>query len=280
MKPKVLAIIVTYNGAKWIKDAIESLRNSTLSNDILVIDNGSTDGTLEILEQLEVETIRTDENLGFGAANNIGMSLALERQYKFAYLMNQDAHVDKKCLGKLVKAIKDYPEFGIVSPMQYDGSGEKMDFQFRKRCNKYLKRADTDADVVQVPFVMAAHWMISRSCMVQVGCFCPMFKLYGEDDNFIDRAHFHGLRVGVVPSASAVHDRAQRPNPKSRRMYLKCTSALRCALNPNWPTPLAMAVALFKLFFSGLIHFSLTPILYIPKLIRLLPEIKSFRKDV
>lgn len=280
MKAPVLVIIVTFNGEKWIEPAVESIKQSSLEADILAIDNGSTDRTVGILEKMGVETVRMPENVGFGAGNNVGLRRVVEQGYEFAYLLNQDAKIRKDCLQILADALRSNPEYGIVSPIQNDGSGSEMDFQFKKRCAKYLRRNIKGNTVVQVPFVMAAHWMISRSCLEKTGGFSPAFKLYGEDDNFIDRARFCGFKTGVVPAAIAIHDRAQRPNPKSRRMYLKCTTALRHALNPNVAAPVALTLAPLELLAMGIRHLSLTPIKYIPELLRRYPEIIKLRRNV
>jgi len=66
---------------------------------------------------------------------------------------------------------------------------------------------------------MAAHWLISREALEKVGLFAPIFPLYGEDDNWCDRARFHGFRCGIVPAASAVHDRALRVEALGKRMH-------------------------------------------------------------
>ena len=57
---------------------------------------------------------------------------------------------------------------------------------------------------------MAAHWLISRQCFEKVGGFSPTFTQYGEDNNYIDRARFHGFKTGIVPRANAIHDRSKR----------------------------------------------------------------------
>lgn len=276
MTPRILAIIVTYNGAKWLREAVRSLGGSTVRPDVIAIDNGSTDGSQEILAELGVETVQMSANVGFGAANNVGLQRAVEGGYDFAYLLNQDARVDEKCLETLASAMTAEPRFGIASPLQFDGTGESLDLQFAKRCAGRL--AGATRSIVEVPFVMAAHWMISRACLLAVGGFSPVFSQYGEDDNYIDRAHYHGFRVGVVPAAKAIHDRAQRPNPKERRMYLKCTAALAKVSDPNRTLALSLVSAPLELLAMGLYHCSLTPIRYIPTLLRRYPELIKYRK--
>jgi N-acetylglucosaminyl-diphospho-decaprenol L-rhamnosyltransferase len=98
---KVVVIIVTYNGAGWIEKCLNSLRNSSLNTDVIVIDNASTDETVSLIENLypEVELVKRANNLGFGQANNIGLRMALDQNADFVFLLNQDAWIDQDTIG-------------------------------------------------------------------------------------------------------------------------------------------------------------------------------------
>ncbi len=279
---KVLAIVVTYNAMKWVDRCLGSLFDSSERPDVLVVDNGSTDGTREYVREHfpEAELIFSDGNPGFGAANNIGLRIALEREYDFAYLLNQDAWVEKDSLSTLVAAAR--PDFGILSPVQTDASGH-LDLQFSRKCSKYLRRARAEAadscPVVEVPFVMAAHWLVSRRAIELVGGFSPAFRQYGEDDNYIDRLHWFGLRCGVVPAAKAVHDRSLRETPKEKRMRLKCIAVVvrlsdpgRCWLWRRLICPLELAGMAFK-------RLSPIPLRFIPELRARIPELRRLRRE-
>ena len=278
----VLAIVVTYNAMKWVRKCLGSLFGSRMRPDVLVVDNGSTDGTREYVREHfpEAELILSDGNPGFGAANNIGLRIALERRYDFVYLLNQDAWVEKDTIGALVAASR--PEYGVLSPLQTDASG-RLDAQFARKCSRRLKSASCVAPdprmVVDVPFVMAAHWLLSRKALVEVGGFSPAFRQYGEDDNYIDRLHWRGLQCGVVPAARAVHDRASRKTPKEKRMRLKCIAVVvrlsdpgRCFLWRRMTYPLELVGMSLK-------NFSLIPLRFIPELRTRIPELRRLRKE-
>ena len=108
MNTRVLAIIVSYNFVGWMKRCLGSLRCSELPVDVVVIDNFSTDDTVQMIKKNypEVRLICSNENLGFGRANNIGLRIALEENYDAAFLLNQDAWVEKKTIGTLLKLCK------------------------------------------------------------------------------------------------------------------------------------------------------------------------------
>ena len=277
---KVLVIIVTFNALKWIRKSLRNVEKSSLPADVLLIDNGSTDGTLPLVRKDFPQTriIETGENLGFGAANNLGLCIALDEGYAFAYLMNQDAWLKKDTLEKLVAAHRQ--EWGVLSPMQLDAHGRR-DKRFAKKCSQYIDAAlrgyHNDSLVVEVPFVMAAHWLLSRKAIETVGGFSPAFKQYGEDDNWIDRLHYHGLHCGVVPAAEAVHDRGGRRPDREKRLRLKCIATVVKVSNPNRSWGWMRIREVLELVGMGLKNFSDIPWKYIPEFKKRLPELKEYR---
>ena len=276
MNSEILVIIVTFNGMQWLERCISSVRASSIPADILVLDNGSTDGSVEWLQGHGVDVICNRSNLGFGAANNIGLRRALEEGYSYAYLLNQDAWVAPDCFEKLVRAF-EYGPYGILSPIQYDASAKKMDKQFAKRCRRHLRKHKGET-VAEVPFVMAAHWMINRGCFMKVGGFSPAFTQYGEDDNYIDRARWYGWRCGVVQEAAAVHDRADRPNSLERRMYLKCNASVVHVSNPAGGLLLRLLGEPLRLVAIGCLHLDGAPFRFIGRLIKRYPELIRLRR--
>ncbi len=277
---KVLAIVVTYNAMKWVDRCLGSLFDSSERPDVLVVDNGSADGTREYVREHfpEAELILSDGNPGFGAANNIGLRLAAERGCGFVYLLNQDAWVLPDTIERLVRAAES--DFGILSPVQSDASG-RLDLQFSRKCSKYLRKARTGAadscPVVEVPFVMAAHWLLSVEAIRRVGGFSPAFRQYGEDDNYIDRLHYHGLRCAVVPAATAVHDRASRPDPKERRMRLKCIAVTVRLSDPRRSFMLRVLLLPFELVGMSVKNCSTAPLRFVPELLSRLPGLRRLR---
>ena len=238
MKPEILTIVVTYNAMKWLDRCLGSLSESEVPTDVIVIDNGSVDGTCEYIagNYPDVLLTRSEENLGFGKANNVGFRYALEHQYRYVYLMNQDAWVYKDTLSVLTSAMDSDSSIGILSPMQMTASGDRPDMRFEKKCPaealEDISGPVASGKVYETKFVMAAHWMISRECLQKVGGFSPAFPHYGEDDNFIHRARLKGYRICVHSGAKAVHDREMRPQSKEASMRLKCVASVVKVSNP------------------------------------------------
>ncbi len=254
---QILVVIVTYNGMCWAERCVGSVRASSVPADILVIDNGSTDGTAEWMREHGVEVHSCPDNPGFGAANNIGLRIALERGYPFVYLLNQDAWVFPDCLARLVDAFRSAPDFGILSPVQYDGSEKRLDRNFERHCAGVLREGCPHP--VKVCFVMAAHWLISSDCIRTVGGFSPVFNQYGEDDNYLHRAAFWGYNVGVVPAAGAVHDRQNRLDSRERHTRLKCIASVVKILDPRRMTLPVFLFEFLHLVLMGFYRLSITP---------------------
>lgn len=281
MKPKVLVTVVTFNAAEWIRKCLQSVLRSDYRCDVLVVDNASSDDTRDIIrtEFPAVELIESRSNAGFGAANNIGFRLALDRGYDFVYLLNQDAWIEKDTVGGLIAAYR--PDYGVLSPVQKSASG-KLDVQFARKCGKYLKvmsRISAASDlVVDVPFVMAAHWLVSRQAILTVGGFSPVFVHRGEDDNYLDRLHFHGMRCGVVPAVSAVHDRQSRRLSRQERVKWKCVGPVVRISDPRKCFAFRALAEPVELAAIGVRNFSTLPFKEIPEFVKSYPTLRRFRK--
>lgn len=209
-------IIVTYNGMKWIKDCLNSVLNSSIPISIIVVDNCSTDGTAEFIKSnfQEVALIDQKENLGFGRANNIGITLALKESSDFVFLLNQDAFIVKDTIEILIKTAQENIEYGILSPIHVNGSGAEIDESF---CNYISKPSGrnfmsdfilnkTKKNIYCLPMINAAAWLIPKTTLEIVGGFDSSFFLYGEDDNYCQRVLYHNFKIGIVSTTFIRHD--------------------------------------------------------------------------
>ncbi len=221
----VYVIVVTFNGERWVEQCIGSLAALGEEVKVIVVDNKSADGSVQAIRQLfpKVTLIALEENVGFGKANNIGIQKAMENNADFVFLLNQDAWVFPDTISELVKISHRYPEYGIVSPVHLNGSSSALDYNFSRQASPdkckgfysdlYVK---TLQDIYKADFVNAAAWLLTSKCLKTVGLFEPLFFLYGEDDNYVQRASFHKLPIGITPKAIICHDRAIREGHKNQ----------------------------------------------------------------
>ena len=221
MTISVYTIVVTYNGMPWLEKCLASLAASSVSTNLIIVDNGSTDGTPARIRELypAILLLEPGENLGFGKANNLGIRVALDAGADFVFLLNQDAWAEPACIAGLLKLFNIYPKLGIASPMHRDGDDQDYDAYF----HRYLLESDIPAglinqgnwngaepEIIFTRFVNAAAWLLSADCLKKTGGFDPVFFHYGEDRNFCQRAIFNGFSIGISTRVRICHDRADR----------------------------------------------------------------------
>lgn len=237
--PSIYVITVTYNGIKWIERCLHDLLLSDIALNVILIDNGSSDGTKEFIKNNypELDLIEPGENLGFGKANNIGIKKALKAGADYVFLLNQDGYVEKSTIRKLVEFQIDHPEYGVLSPRQMNGDGSANDKKFEtivlsKKCivNSFNQSGST---IHNVYFVMAAFWLISAECLKKVGLFDPIFYHYGEDGDYLSRVRYHGFKIGVVMDSIGYHDRQARVVPDTQQLKSFYSSQLAALTNIN-----------------------------------------------
>ena len=223
MNKKIYTIIVTYNAMKWAEKCFTSLRNSSISVQVIVVDNGSTDGTQDFIKKnfAEIDLIQSERNLGFGKANNIGIEKAYKNGADFFYLMNQDAWLYENSLSELIKVYDHYSDknaIGILSPMHLDGSEKLLDIFLDKYIATNFEKTRLISDLYlqnvkpyyEISFINAAHWLIPKDTIETVGGFNPYFFHYGEDNEYVNRLHYHKKKILLVPSSKVVHDGKQK----------------------------------------------------------------------
>jgi len=273
---KTSVIIVTYNGMKWIKDCLESILKSSIPIDIITVDNYSSDGTVEFIKSNfpQVNLIDQKENLGFGKANNIGISLALKTSSDYVFLLNQDAFIEEDTIEKLIEMSQKHLEYGILSPVHADGSGTKLDESFYYYISKASDNSfisdfmlnKTKKDIYSLPMINAAAWLIPKITLENVGGFDTSFFLYGEDDNYCQRVLYQNFQIGIVPTAFIRHD-SENNNTKaiikgSEKYYAKFLNQIKVAYGnvntDNYKNVSNLKYSFLKRAIVSLIKFNLT----------------------
>lgn len=233
----VYCIIVTYNGLKWINRCLSSLEESNLKVNTIVIDNASTDQTVSYIRTNfpAVQLIESKKNLGFGQGNNLGLQIAIENKADYVFLLNQDAYVEADTIDRLISLQSRHPEYGILSPIHLNGSGDDFDDHFFEFLTKsdiraivwnHLFNRQLDHQIIETPFVNAAAWLISSACLMECGGFDPIFFHYGEDDNYAQRVRHRGFKIGIVTWSRIYHDK-ERPALQQKK-------DLRKIINRDW----------------------------------------------
>ena len=211
---KIFAIIVTYNGMKWLERTLNSLRASLVPLTPIVVDNNSSDGSADFVKKNYPEAVvfQQDKNLGFGQANNVGFRYALENDADFVMLLNQDASIEKDALKFMLEANDGV---SMISPVHLNGDGTKLDGSFENSMlqsgNGFIEdyNANHCKPIYKTKEVCAACWLMPISIIETIGGFNPLFFHYGEDNNYLQRLEYHKLEINVVSKAFICHDREE-----------------------------------------------------------------------
>lgn len=230
-KDKKVAIIILCNNSKrWLNKCIDSVMKTDYTNFVIIlVDNASTDGSVDEIEEQykELIVIRNKKNYGWCKANNIGIKYALQNGADYIYLSNSDViFFDTKWLKELVLFMQNHREYKITGPLQYsyDNSSElnewtkyilwngNRDGHFmwskyisseNKKHNYTLEDAiDNHFDVI---FVQGAAMLIDQSVFNQLGYFDEIYFIFYDEVDFCRRNLRIGNRVALIPSSKVKH---------------------------------------------------------------------------
>ncbi|MGI9212291.1 MAG: glycosyltransferase family 2 protein [Methylococcaceae bacterium] len=210
-------IIVNWNGGKYIPACLDSIKKTgfNVEYETIVVDNASDDGSPDFIRTHYPDTqlIANSTNLGFAAANNMGMALAHGRYF---CLINPDVIVKPDCLKVLNTYMNCNPDTGIAGPriLNTDHTCQKSTTQHPGVLDSWLcafflhrimAQTNDHSFIREVPVLYGMFWIISRSAWLQVGGLDERFFMYGEDLDWCKRFSDHGFRVVHVPYATAIH---------------------------------------------------------------------------
>ncbi len=214
---KVHVIILNWNGREVLGPCLDSLmRVNDPPLEIIVVDNGSTDSSREIVRQgfPGVELIENGENLLFAAGNNVGIEAALERGAEFVLLLNNDTEVDPGFAAEMFQAFDD-PAVGVAGPkIYYHDDPERIWYGgggFNRLTgvpfHRGLRRMEGSFEDApgETGWVTGCALMARREVFGQIGLLDPSYTIYCEDVDFCLRAAAAGWSLRYVPSARLWH---------------------------------------------------------------------------
>lgn len=251
MRPETLYVIVlNWNGAAVIGPCLDSLgRVPGPAIEVIVVDNGSTDGSAEMVRERfpEAELIENGENLLFAEGNNVGIRRALERGAQAVLLLNNDTEVDPAFAGRLLGALDD-PAVGIVGPriyyhddprrIWYGGGGfHPLTGVPRHRDIRRLEGPGT-AGPGETGWVTGCALLARREVLDEIGLLDPSYRIYCEDVDFCLRASRAGWKLRYEPAARVWHKVSSSSGggmtPLKLENRLASTALLFSRHRPRW----------------------------------------------
>ena len=211
MTATVTVIIPNYNGMKFLEPCFEALKAQTYRNfKILVVDNGSSDGSKEWLKAQGVDTIFLEENTGFSGAVNIGIKAA---DTPYVILLNNDTKADEYYVAEMVKAIERSPKIFSVSsrmiqmyhPDLMDDAGDMyciLGWAYQRGIGQSVKKYRRSRRVFSA---CAGAAIYRREVFEQIGYFDEMHFAYLEDLDVGYRARIYGYDNVYCPAAVVYH---------------------------------------------------------------------------
>jgi GT2 family glycosyltransferase len=206
--------MINYNGERFLRESLgASLAQAEDFAEIILIDNGSEDRSLQIVERNfpSVRIVRLPENRGAGAARNAGLR---EARTRLVLLVDNDVSLAPGCVGHLTRALDRHPEALIAAPavlyarkkdiIQYDGADNHF-VGLMILHHQDLPLAALDLQVRQTNSVVTACFLVDRSRLPEIEPFDEAFFYMLEDHDFGVRMRAFGHQILSVPAARCYH---------------------------------------------------------------------------
>lgn len=210
-------IIPNWNGKDLIRECLEALRTQTLAHRVIVVDNGSHDGSNNIVrdEFPEVQLLEFGDNAGFAGGVNRGIRPALQQGADYIVLLNNDAVADKHWLQRLVAEAETDDKIGLVAAKILTQDGKSIDstgdfysdwgFPY-PRGRGEMDEGQYDAPEFRDIFSASGGASLYRAQMLkEIGLFDERFFAYFEDVDISFRAQLAGWKVRYAPGATVRH---------------------------------------------------------------------------
>jgi GT2 family glycosyltransferase len=238
--PDVGVVILNHNGRLLAEKCVRSVIDSRYpAKDIMVVDNASTDGSVERLRVLfpDIQILVNSENLGVAGGRNRGFREAVRRGNDYVLSLDNDAHIDPHLLNELVAVAEPDPRIGVVGPKTYsdDGSGKIQctGGQITYTQNVCSERGSGETDhgqydkIEEVDYFPGFGFMARREVFEKLNFVDERFYGYGhEDTDFCLRATQLGYRIVYVPRAVMWHKGAATIGSYSpRKKYLEAVNS-------------------------------------------------------
>ena len=231
-------IILTWNSEKYIGNCIKSvLSNVRLRNEVIVVDNGSKDGTRDIVRSYDgVDLVELGSNKGTTVPRNIGIRRA-SNSSKYICILDSDTVVSEGTFEKLVDVFERNGDIGLAAPYMFyaDGSRQNSFKKFPTLFQKLSKlspfeavynwgekdesyadwESDKDEEFFDIDFAISACWLVKRQTLDEIGLLDEKIFYSPEDVDLCLRIWKGDYRVVAVTGTKVIHhyQRLSRKNP-------------------------------------------------------------------
>ncbi len=255
---QVSAIVVNYNGGAYLDDCLSSLlRQSHVNLEVILVDNVSTDGSVEHVRDKfpEVRVIENERNIGYGAAVNRGVALS-----KSSYIipLSYDLRLDEYCISELVRLVNQEGVgaaqaklLDAFQPGLINYYGHVLNF-LGMACCGHINEPDR-ADLKEEEIPAGNHVLVRRGLFERLGGFDENIFLYQEDTDLCWRIRLLGKKIMISPRAVMYHKYDFWRNP-NKFYHSEKARAIMLMKNYSLSTLLLIAPAAFLLEAAEFVH--------------------------
>ncbi len=214
MAKPIALILLNWNTKAHTKNCIDSLlkyANPALF-DIIVADNGSTDGSLNYLKELFPQLIYIDnkENLGFAEGNNRAIDYAFQLKYEYSLLLNNDTIIESDIVEALYLFLQNNSDVAAVQPAIYYLHDQQKLWNGELKFNSFWGFTYSKKHLPKIPtlveWITGCCFLIRNEVLKEVGKFNTNFFLYYEDVELSFRIRQKGFKLCLLPSEVIFHE--------------------------------------------------------------------------
>ena len=259
-------IIPNYNGKHFLEDCLNSLKSQNSTFKVIIIDNGSHDGSIKYIEENYPEhiLILNNENLGFSKAVNQGIKAS---KSDYVFLMNNDVELEINCIVNLIKCLeKDDDTFAAAAKMiQYhdksklDDAGDEYTLLGWTKKTGDGKPSNLYNHGREIFSACAGAALYRRELFDRIGYFDENFFAYMEDVDLSYRARIHGFKCRYCPEAVVYHKTSGTSGSRYNEFKIKLAARNNVYVpykNMPWPQLLVNGIFLLLGFFIKYLFFT------------------------
>ncbi len=214
-------VICNFNKVDYLKGCLETLYKSIFKNlsfDVIIVDNASTDGSSEYVKEnySDVILLQNEINTGGSGGFDRGIRFAIEKEYKYVALLDNDILLEKDTIINLVEYIKNNPQVGVVgskictmdNPDILQEMGSFIDFEDKFNVYTPLKsHKDDDSlpDFVVCDYVPACCLITTNEVLKKVGSFNVEHFIYWDDMDWCTRVKIAGWEIHAINNSRVFH---------------------------------------------------------------------------
>lgn len=235
---KVAIIVLSWNSREYIGECLQSLQKLKLQKNLvtetILVEGGSTDGSLEFLQKNypQHKTLIENKNLGYAGGNNVGLRYALDNKFDFVWIVNPDIFVDPNSLNEAVKVMVSQSKIGVVASkvyfapgyefhkdrytakdqgkvIWYAGGENDWDNVFAKHYGiNEIDRGQFDKEI-EIGFATGSSMLIRCEALRTVGIIDEKYFLYYEENDLCQRIKRAGWKLIYAPKSKVWHQVGQ-----------------------------------------------------------------------